>query len=72
MPQIGATELILILALALIIFGPGKLPDLGKAVGKTIREFRRSSAEMMAETESNPVRDKIAEAQITETAKVNS
>jgi len=72
MPQIGATELILVLALALIIFGPGKLPDLGKAVGKTIREFRRSSAEMMDEAESNPVKEKIAEAQITEAAKVNS
>ncbi|MDD4334456.1 MAG: twin-arginine translocase TatA/TatE family subunit [Desulfotomaculaceae bacterium] len=44
MPQIGATELILILTLALIIFGPGKLPDLGKALGKSISEFRRSSA----------------------------
>ena len=40
MPHIGAPELILILILALIIFGPGKLPDLGKAVGKTINEFQ--------------------------------
>jgi len=39
-PSIGPTELILILALALIIFGPGKLPDVGKSLGKTIREFR--------------------------------
>ncbi|KUK82328.1 MAG: Sec-independent protein translocase protein TatA [Pelotomaculum thermopropionicum] len=52
MPHIGATELILILALALIIFGPGKLPDLGKAVGKTIKEFRSSSKEIMNDTES--------------------
>lgn len=37
---IGATELVIILVLALIIFGPGKLPELGKAVGKTIREFK--------------------------------
>lgn len=50
MPHIGATELILVLVLALIIFGPGKLPDLGKAVGKTINEFRRSSQEIMEET----------------------
>ncbi|MDD3652863.1 MAG: twin-arginine translocase TatA/TatE family subunit [Desulfotomaculaceae bacterium] len=53
MPHIGAPELILVLALALIIFGPGKLPDLGKAVGKTIREFRRSSNEIMEDTETN-------------------
>lgn len=50
MPHIGAPELILVLVLALIIFGPGKLPDLGKAVGKTISEFRRSSQEIMEET----------------------
>lgn len=53
MPNIGATELILVLAMALIIFGPGKLPDLGKAAGKTIREFRRSSAEIIDDVESS-------------------
>jgi sec-independent protein translocase protein TatA len=72
MPHIGATELILVLALALIIFGPGKLPDLGKAVGKTIREFRRSSTEMMDETAADTARLKIEDAQITETAKAGS
>jgi sec-independent protein translocase protein TatA len=72
MPQIGVTELILVIALALIIFGPGKLPDLGKAVGKTIREFRRSSAEMMDGAEADAARGKTEEAQITETAKVSS
>jgi len=51
MPHIGAPELILIIVLALIIFGPGKLPELGKAVGKTIREFRRSSQEIMEEAD---------------------
>jgi sec-independent protein translocase protein TatA len=72
MPHIGATELVLVLALALIVFGPGKLPDLGKAVGKTIREFRRSSAEMMDEAEADAARGKAEEAQITETAKAGS
>jgi len=37
---LGAPELILILVLALIIFGPGKLPDVGRALGKGIREFK--------------------------------
>lgn len=41
---IGATELIVILVLALIIFGPGKLPDVGKAIGRSIREFKRASS----------------------------
>jgi len=52
MPHIGATELILILAVTLIIFGPGKLPELGKAVGKTIKEFRRSSNEIINDVET--------------------
>lgn len=38
--NIGATELILILGVALIVFGPGKLPELGNALGKTLREFK--------------------------------
>jgi sec-independent protein translocase protein TatA len=42
-PHIGAVELILILGLALIIFGPGRLPDVGKSLGKTIKEFRSAN-----------------------------
>ncbi len=37
-------HLLLILLIVLIIFGPGKLPELGKAMGKTIREFRQASS----------------------------
>lgn len=40
MGKIGITELILIVGVALLIFGPAKLPELGKAVGKSIREFK--------------------------------
>ena len=40
MLNIGPTELILILGVALVIFGPGKLPELGQTLGKTIREFK--------------------------------
>ncbi|MEW6457857.1 MAG: twin-arginine translocase TatA/TatE family subunit [Bacillota bacterium] len=43
LPNIGIPELILILVVALIIFGPGKLPEVGKSLGKTIREFRKST-----------------------------
>ncbi len=38
--KIGAPELILILGIALVIFGPGKLPEIGKAFGKAIGEFK--------------------------------
>jgi TatA/E family protein of Tat protein translocase len=40
---LGGPEIILILVLALIIFGPRKLPDIGRSVGKMIVEFRRAS-----------------------------
>ena len=40
MLNIGPTELILLLGVALVIFGPGKLPELGQTLGKTIREFK--------------------------------
>ncbi|HAG09474.1 MAG TPA: twin-arginine translocase TatA/TatE family subunit [Desulfotomaculum sp.] len=53
MPHIGVPELVLVVALALIIFGPGKLPELGKAVGKTIKEFRSSSREVAERVETN-------------------
>ncbi len=39
-------ELIVIMVVALIIFGPRKLPEIGKAIGKGINEFRRASLEM--------------------------
>ncbi len=45
LPSIGPWELIAILAVVLIIFGPGKLPEVGKSLGRTIREFRRASTE---------------------------
>ncbi len=43
MPKIGATELIIILVIVLIIFGVGKLPQIGGAIGKSIKEFKKSS-----------------------------
>lgn len=46
---IGAPELILILIIALVIFGPGKLPEIGKAVGKSLNEFKKASREMTNE-----------------------
>jgi sec-independent protein translocase protein TatA len=45
--NIGIPGLILIIVILLLIFGPSKLPDLGKAVGQTFREFRNSAKEVM-------------------------
>ena len=39
---IGVTDLDLILVIDLVVFGPGKLPDVGKALGKSIREFKNA------------------------------
>ena len=41
MPRIGPMELIIILVIVLIIFGVGRLPEIGNALGKGIREFRK-------------------------------
>jgi sec-independent protein translocase protein TatA len=42
MPNIGPVELVIILVIALLVIGPGKLPDVGSALGKSIREFRKA------------------------------
>ena len=52
--NIGAPELIILLVLALIIFGPGKLPEVGQALGRTVREFRHASNELDLATQPKP------------------
>lgn len=44
--SIGMPELIIILTLALIIFGPRKLPELGRSLGRSLGEFKRASNEL--------------------------
>lgn len=56
MPNFGPWELLLIFAIVVIIFGVGKLPELGGALGRSIREFRRQSAVDEAERPSEPER----------------
>ena len=46
MPNIGPVELVIILVIALLIIGPGKLPDVGSALGKSIREFRKAATDV--------------------------
>jgi len=63
MPNVGPLEILLVLIVALVVFGPKKLPDLGHSLGKGIREFKGSvtgetdEAERveMARVESAPV-----------------
>ena len=51
MGPIGMPELILIFVVALIVFGPRKLPELGKSLGKGLAEFRRASNELRSTIE---------------------
>ncbi|MGN8647016.1 twin-arginine translocase TatA/TatE family subunit [Gracilibacillus sp. HCP3S3_G5_1] len=47
--NIGFPGLILILLIALIIFGPSKLPEIGKAVGSSLREFKKATNDIINE-----------------------
>jgi TatA/E family protein of Tat protein translocase len=44
--NVGPVELIIVLIIALLVVGPRRLPEMGNAVGKTIREFRRASSDI--------------------------
>lgn len=58
---ISPTTLIIVLVIALIIFGPGKLPELGKSLGKGIREFKTATAVDITEEVNNAEKAKNAE-----------
>ncbi|HXF35576.1 MAG TPA: twin-arginine translocase TatA/TatE family subunit [Actinomycetota bacterium] len=46
MPNIGPMELLVILVLALIVVGPNRLPEIGRSIGRALREFRRAQDEV--------------------------
>jgi TatA/E family protein of Tat protein translocase len=67
--SIGMPELILIFVVALLVFGPKKLPEIGKSLGKGLAEFKRASDELkktieteieQGKTELNSVRENVA------------
>jgi TatA/E family protein of Tat protein translocase len=49
--NLGFQELLIILTIALLVFGPRKLPEIGKSIGKALREFRRTSDEIKEKIE---------------------
>lgn len=51
--QIGIPGLILIILMALIIFGPKKLPEIGKAAGQTLREFKKTTNDLISDDDEN-------------------
>ena len=56
MPNVGPMEIILVLIVALIVFGPKKLPELGKSLGKGINEFKGSISGEHHERRASPLR----------------
>jgi sec-independent protein translocase protein TatA len=54
MPNIGPLEIMIVLILALVVFGPKRLPELGQSVGKSIREFRGSLSGNEAAADEKP------------------
>lgn len=56
--NIGIPGLILIVILALIIFGPKKLPEIGKAAGQTLREFKSSANNLIDDDSSDENKNK--------------
>src|SRR3990172_9127850 len=55
-PNIGAPELIIILIIVLIAFGPGKLPDVAASLGKSVREFRRAATDVSEAAKLEPTK----------------
>jgi TatA/E family protein of Tat protein translocase len=47
--NIGPTELLVILVIALLVFGPSRLPEVGRTIGKSLREFRRATDDIKQE-----------------------
>ena len=68
--SIGVPELLIILVIALVIFGPKKLPEIGKTLGKTLRDFKSASNEVVNTVQEEPQPQKIEkpiEATVVET-----
>ena len=52
--NIGAPELIIILIIALVVLGPGRLPDVAQSLGKSVREFRKAATDLSDATNLDP------------------
>ena len=56
--SVGLPELVVIFVIALMVFGPRRLPELGKAVGQTINEFKKGASGLRQSVEAEIERDK--------------
>ncbi len=69
MPNIGPLEIAIVLIIVLIVFGPKRLPELGKSMGKGIREFRGS---ISGDNDSDDVDEKRAELEASQAAEAKT
>ncbi|MGH2711476.1 MAG: Sec-independent protein translocase protein TatB [Actinomycetota bacterium] len=70
MPSIGFGEIVIVLLFALIIFGPKRLPEMGRTVGRGLKEFRKAAADLRQELETDEIR-KDLESGLEETPKAS-
>jgi TatA/E family protein of Tat protein translocase len=66
MGSLGIQEMIVILVIALIVFGPKKLPEIGKSLGKGIAEFKKASSELAKTWEEDVAAEKKQDASSVE------
>ena len=64
MPTPGPLELVIILVIALLVLGPGKLPEVGASLGKSIREFRKASSDIQETVSIAPLPAPVAAAPV--------
>ena len=65
-------ELIIVLAVALLIFGPKKLPEMGSAIGKSIKEFRKGMSELSGPKDEHEEETKLPVSSTNEMSKLNT
>jgi Tat protein translocase TatB subunit len=58
-PSIGFGEIVLIMLLALIIFGPKRLPEMGRTVGRSLKEFRKAASDLRQELEAEGITEEL-------------
>ncbi|RKP44819.1 twin-arginine translocase TatA/TatE family subunit [Cohnella endophytica] len=59
MSGIGASGMILLVLIALLLFGPNKLPELGRAFGRTLREFKKGANDLMDDPKERPAASRV-------------
>lgn len=71
MPSIGPLEMVIVLTILLIVFGPKKLPELGRGVGNGLREFKESVSGTLPSLtdEAEPAEATVVSASATEVSK---